>query len=36
MHVDGLENVPAPPFIIAANHAAWYDTVFIIVAFAQV
>lgn len=28
--VTGLENVPAPPFIIAANHQAWFDPAFII------
>jgi long-chain acyl-CoA synthetase len=26
----GLENIPRPPFIIAANHQAWYDPAFII------
>jgi 1-acyl-sn-glycerol-3-phosphate acyltransferase len=28
--VVGLENLPKPPFIIAANHQAWYDPAFII------
>lgn len=28
--VSGLENIPKPPFIIAANHQAWYDPAFII------
>ncbi len=28
--VTGLENIPEPPFIIAANHRAWYDPAFII------
>jgi 1-acyl-sn-glycerol-3-phosphate acyltransferase len=28
--VTGLENIPQPPFIIAANHQAWYDPAFII------
>ncbi len=28
--VTGLENVPKPPFIIAANHQAWFDPAFII------
>jgi 1-acyl-sn-glycerol-3-phosphate acyltransferase len=28
--VSGLENIPAPPFIIAANHQAWFDPAFII------
>jgi 1-acyl-sn-glycerol-3-phosphate acyltransferase len=31
--VEGLENVPKPPFIIASNHQGWYDTAFIIAAF---
>jgi 1-acyl-sn-glycerol-3-phosphate acyltransferase len=26
----GLENLPAPPYIIAANHQAWFDPAFII------
>jgi 1-acyl-sn-glycerol-3-phosphate acyltransferase len=26
----GLENIPKPPFIIAANHQAWFDPGFII------
>ena len=30
--VEGIENLPATPFIIAANHQAWYDPVFIIAA----
>jgi len=28
--VTGLENIPRPPYIIAANHQAWYDPAFII------
>jgi 1-acyl-sn-glycerol-3-phosphate acyltransferase len=28
--VRGLENIPAPPYIIAANHQAWFDPAFII------
>jgi 1-acyl-sn-glycerol-3-phosphate acyltransferase len=28
--LSGLENVPQPPYIIAANHQAWYDPAFII------
>ena len=28
--VTGLENIPRPPFIIAANHHAWYDPAFVI------
>ncbi len=28
--VTGLENIPTPPFIIAANHQAWFDPAFII------
>ena len=30
IHVSGLENIPAPPFIIAANHQAFFDPAFII------
>ena len=26
----GLENIPSPPYIIGANHLAWYDVAFII------
>ena len=28
--VTGVENIPAPPYIIAANHQAWFDPAFII------
>jgi len=28
--VTGLENIPSPPYIIAANHQAWFDPAFII------
>ncbi|HEY5034471.1 MAG TPA: lysophospholipid acyltransferase family protein, partial [Candidatus Dormibacteraeota bacterium] len=28
--VSGLENIPTPPYIIAANHQAWFDSAFII------
>ena len=28
--VTGHENIPRPPYIIAANHQAWYDPAFII------
>jgi 1-acyl-sn-glycerol-3-phosphate acyltransferase len=28
--VTGLENIPAPPYIIGANHQAWFDPAFII------
>ena len=28
--VAGLENIPQPPYIIAANHQAWFDPAFII------
>ena len=31
--VEGRENMPPPPFIIASNHQAWYDTAFIASAF---
>lgn len=30
--VAGLENLPPAPFIVAANHQAWYDTAFILAA----
>jgi 1-acyl-sn-glycerol-3-phosphate acyltransferase len=30
VNVTGLENIPAPPYIIAANHQAWFDPAFII------
>lgn len=30
IEVSGLENIPAPPYIIAANHQAWFDPAFII------
>ena len=33
LQVEGLENIPAAPFIIASNHQAWYDTIFIVAAF---
>ncbi len=29
IQVTGLENIPEPPYIIAANHQAWYDPAFI-------
>ncbi len=32
LRVAGLEHVPSPPFIIASNHQAWYDTAFIVAA----
>jgi len=28
--ITGLENIPRPPYIIAANHQAWFDPAFII------
>lgn len=28
--VSGLDNIPRPPYVIAANHQAWYDPLFII------
>ena len=34
--VTGLENIPAPPYIIAANHQAWFDPAFIIPFFPEV
>ena len=30
---EGPENLPSPPFIIASNHQAWFDTLFLITAF---
>jgi 1-acyl-sn-glycerol-3-phosphate acyltransferase len=30
MTVTGVENIPPPPYIIAANHQAWFDPAFII------
>lgn len=30
VRVSGLENIPKPPYIIAANHQAWFDPAFII------
>ena len=30
IRLSGVENIPRPPFIIAANHQAWYDPAFII------
>ena len=30
MSISGLENIPSPPYIIAANHQAWFDPAFII------
>lgn len=32
-HVEGVENLPKPPYLIASNHQAWFDTVFIVAAF---
>jgi 1-acyl-sn-glycerol-3-phosphate acyltransferase len=31
--VEGAGNVPPAPFIVASNHQAWYDTLFILAAF---
>jgi len=33
--VTGIENIPRPPYIIAANHQAWYDPAFIIPIFPE-
>lgn len=33
--VTGLENIPKPPFIIAANHQAWFDPAFIVPFFSE-
>lgn len=36
LRVVGLENVPAPPFIIASNHQTWYDTLFVVAGFPRI
>ena len=36
VNVAGLENIPDPPYIIAANHQAWFDPAFIIPFFPEV
>jgi len=33
VRASGLENVPAPPYIIASNHQTWFDTLFVVAAF---
>ena len=33
--VTGLENIPKPPYIVAANHQAWFDPAFIIPFFSE-
>jgi 1-acyl-sn-glycerol-3-phosphate acyltransferase len=30
IRIEGLENIPDPPYIIASNHQRWFDPVFII------
>lgn len=35
IHVVGFENIPRPPYIIAANHRAWFDPAFIIPIFPE-
>ncbi|MGH7777670.1 MAG: lysophospholipid acyltransferase family protein, partial [Candidatus Dormibacterales bacterium] len=32
LRVTGLENLPRPPYIVASNHLAWYDAVFLLAA----
>jgi 1-acyl-sn-glycerol-3-phosphate acyltransferase len=32
-HVEGLDNIPPPPYIIACNHQRWFDPLFIAAAF---
>lgn len=32
VEIAGLENLPPPPFIVASNHQAWFDPVFIALA----
>jgi 1-acyl-sn-glycerol-3-phosphate acyltransferase len=34
--VEGVANIPPPPFIIASNHQAWFDTAFLWAAFPKV
>src|SRR5207248_513129 len=29
VEIEGLENLPPPPFIFASNHQAWFDPLFI-------
>jgi 1-acyl-sn-glycerol-3-phosphate acyltransferase len=36
LNYEGLENLPEPPFIIASNHQAWFDTLFVVTAFPTV
>lgn len=33
LQVDGLHNLPAPPYIIAANHQRWFDSAFLMAVF---
>jgi 1-acyl-sn-glycerol-3-phosphate acyltransferase len=35
LRVVGLEHVPQPPYLIASNHQAWYDALFILAAFPE-
>jgi 1-acyl-sn-glycerol-3-phosphate acyltransferase len=34
--VEGLENLPEPPYIIASNHQRWFDPLFLMAAFPKV
>jgi 1-acyl-sn-glycerol-3-phosphate acyltransferase len=36
VNMEGFENIPEPPYIIAANHQAWFDPAFIIPFFPDV
>jgi len=36
LRVDGLDRIPRPPYIIAANHQSWFDTLFIVAVFPAV
>ena len=35
LRVVGLEHVPSPPYLIASNHQAWFDTLFILAVFPE-
>jgi 1-acyl-sn-glycerol-3-phosphate acyltransferase len=33
LRISGLEHLPPPPYLVASNHQAWFDTLFILAAF---
>jgi 1-acyl-sn-glycerol-3-phosphate acyltransferase len=33
LQVEGLENIPPAPYILASNHQAWYDSIFLVAVF---